>query len=342
MLGSLLPQAKSVAALKAALNAVGLLSVSNLSYCGGFRVSVIPFTPVAPPGPAILAAHDYLALPRRPQRWVVEGLLPSGGWLLIHGAPKSGKSFAIFDLAVGVASGQPAWLSFPLKTQGPVVYLQLDTPRGEWAARLESIRDGGEDISNIYTLDKEVVPGFNLYDPATHQWLTAWMAFIRPVLVIVDTYRKVHKGKENASEDTEALLTLVEAACLPAAMVLIHHSKRASNNPKATKEEKEDPIENLRGSGALAGAVDTVMYLKGSKLIYTGRSIADGFVKLQRLPNHRWGVGNDVEALVREVCGTTVGSDRVKAQVVLSRLPAGHGLGEESIRHKIRRLEGRE
>src|SRR3990167_6104451 len=59
----------------------------------GPGVHVIVAPPVA--FPDILPVTDYLALPRSPDRWIVEGLLPSSGWMLLHGAPKGGKAMAL-------------------------------------------------------------------------------------------------------------------------------------------------------------------------------------------------------------------------------------------------------
>ena len=215
------------------------------------------------------------------------------------------NSFLALDLAVAVANGEPSWLTFPIHGHGPVIYLQLDTPRGEWAARLEAIATEGRD--------------FGACD----------------ILVIVDTLRKAHLGGENESEVMTAVLNQFELACRPAAIVVIHHSRKGNPNPKVAKEDKENPMENIRGTSALSGQMDTVLYLRGKKLIYGGRSIEDGQLSLERLPNHHWRVADsDISAHIREIVATVPGSLRAKARALAARLP---DINEDTARTKIAR-----
>ena len=292
---------------------------------------------VAPPVafPDILPVTDYLALPRSPDRWIVEGLLPSGGWMLVHGAPKSGESWMALDLAAAVADGEPSWLTFPIHGHGPVIYLQLDTPRGEWAARLEAIATEGRDFGACDTIDRQMIPGFDIMAPGHAPWLMAQVERLHPILVIVDTLRKAHLGGENESEVMTAVLNQFELACRPAAIVVIHHSRKGNPNPKVAKEDKENPMENIRGTSALSGQMDTVLYLRGKKLIYSGRSIEDGQLSLERLPNHHWRVADsDISAHIREIVATVPGSLRAKARALAACLP---DINEDTARTKIAR-----
>ena len=59
-----------------------------------------------------------------PLRFVAEGLLPEGLALLVA-APKTGKSFWLLDMALGVVQGKPALGSFPTE-DGEVLFLSLE------------------------------------------------------------------------------------------------------------------------------------------------------------------------------------------------------------------------
>lgn len=111
----------------------------------------------------IVSTEEYLALPRAPETWLIEPLLPKGGALLLYGDPKIGKSFAALQMAECLTSATN-WLGFDIPNhhqnqeentpdtshsstgqsrphpQNRVVYIQLDTPRSLWAERLEKLR----------------------------------------------------------------------------------------------------------------------------------------------------------------------------------------------------------
>jgi RecA-family ATPase len=262
--------------------------------------------------------------------------LPTGGWLMIHGAPKSGKSFAIMDLAVAVAAGDPSWLTFPLHTAGPVIYLQLDTPRGEWQRRISALRDEGRDTTLLHTCDRADVPGFNLFDPNHQAWLRARVQSIQPVMVVVDTLRRSYQGPENDSEIATLLMKHLETACANTAIVLVHHSRKGNPNPKIAKDDRDNVMDNIRGTSAFTGQMDTVMYLTGSRLLYEGRSIEDGKLNVERLPNLLWAVkGSDIDAHIREIVATTPGvSIRGRAKLLAERIP---DLGEEAAKGRLDR-----
>ena len=63
------------------------------------------------------------------ERWVVDGIIPTGGLTLVCAAPKAGKSTAMRCLALAVARGDD-WLG-RRTTQGPVLYLCLEDKRSE-------------------------------------------------------------------------------------------------------------------------------------------------------------------------------------------------------------------
>ena len=69
--------------------------------------------------------------------YLVKGLIPRGGMVVVWGPPKCGKSFWTFDLAMHVARGEP-YRSRRVQ-QGAVVYLALEGGHG-LRARIEAYR----------------------------------------------------------------------------------------------------------------------------------------------------------------------------------------------------------
>jgi RecA-family ATPase len=107
----------------------------------------------------IVWGENYLALPRDPQPWLIDKLVPSGGLMNLYGKPKLGKSYGALGIAHAIANESvDSFLGHQVVKHGKVVYLQVDTPRSEWAQRQERMVKGGYSIKNIGWLDANLVP----------------------------------------------------------------------------------------------------------------------------------------------------------------------------------------
>src|SRR5689334_7275770 len=73
----------------------------------------------------------------RPRRWAVPGLLPQG-CVLLAGRPKVGKSWFALQLALAVASGQPAFGQVPVE-RGDVLYMALEDRPERLQSRMKTL-----------------------------------------------------------------------------------------------------------------------------------------------------------------------------------------------------------
>lgn len=231
--------------------------------------------------PSFLPASEYLALPRDPQKWVIKDLITSGGLTNLYGKPKAGKSFAALGMAHAIASGQPEWLGFPVFKHGTVAYLQIDTPRAEWASRLETMTAKGYDVSNIYICDMLMTKEYpvNMIDPEQFKWLRDELQALKPIVVFIDTIREAHSGDENDSTVMRNVVTNIVAAARPAAIVLLSHTRKAAE--AAAREGTDDLMSDNRGSGYIAGRMDAVIKMNGNSqhatsMQYKGRGPGNG------------------------------------------------------------------
>ncbi len=69
--------------------------------------------------------------------YLVKGLIPREGLIVIWGPPKCGKSFWVFDLAMHIALGWP--YRGRRIVQGPVVYVACEGAHG-FRGRIEAFR----------------------------------------------------------------------------------------------------------------------------------------------------------------------------------------------------------
>jgi len=214
---------------------------------------------------SFVTTAEYVTLPRQPNSWVIEHILPTSGLLNIYGKPKvAHKSFFALQLAQAIANPEiHEILSFPIHTHGPVAYLQVDTPRGLWVDRLTQWFPG---IDGVHFADTLIAPyPFDILGSG-YEWLKKAIEQLQPVALIVDTLREIHVGDENDSAHMQLVVNSLVAATRPTACILLSHSRK--NMP----EGQFDIMAENRGSGYVAGRMDAIVYLSKDRLIYQSRT----------------------------------------------------------------------
>ena len=216
------------------------------------------------PGP------DYLALPRDPQQWVIRDLIPVNGLVNLYGEAKSRKTRLALGMADAISNNKPDWMGFQVCKFGPVCIFQIDTPRGEMAGRIKALMDTGHNTERIFVSDRLTTPfPFNILEPSHQQWLTENIAKVEPVVVFVDTLRESFTGDENSSDLMKQVVNKLYAACGSAALVLISHARKDS---LFAEGGSDNLFGDARGSGYVAGRMDTVIKMTGAFMCYQSRS----------------------------------------------------------------------
>ncbi|MEK7994095.1 MAG: AAA family ATPase [Planctomycetota bacterium] len=191
-------------------------------------------------------AEDLAKLP--PPEWLVDGILPSQGFVALCSEPGVGKTFLAIDWALSIASGVE-WCGRKV-TQGPVVYV---------------IAEGGAGIGQRFEAWKVAKGAFPdksalaVTEPIQLHAMGESTSLIRliremkiePRLVVFDTLAKCFAGgEENSAKDmglwVDGAFQLQKE--FGATVLALHH---------LTKHTGE-----VRGSGALKGAADAVVRLK--------------------------------------------------------------------------------
>jgi KaiC/GvpD/RAD55 family RecA-like ATPase len=223
---------------------------------------------------------DYLALPRQGSPWIVKDLIPVSGLVNIYGKPKSHKSFFALGVAAAVANDELDWEGFPVQASGPVMYLQIDTPREEWARRFEALERQGISTRNIYVADMQTVSyPVNMLEQAHLDALAEEVRRIKPILVVVDTLREAHGANENDSGDMRMVVNGIVAATHPAAVVFLTHARKDGVMTAAASEDTLLMDDN-RGSGYISGRMDMIIRVTERTITYKGRAKGAGQVKV--------------------------------------------------------------
>lgn len=214
---------------------------------------------------------DYLALPRAPEEYVIQDLLPAGGLLNIYGRPKTGKSFLAMQLAAAMANpASTEVLGYPLYSHGPVAYLQVDTARGTWAKRIhDNFLEAGIHMPNLHLADTGTAPyPFNILHEGRH-WLKAACEELKPIAVVIDTIREIHRGDENDSAHLQAAVSALVEATAPAALIILSHSRK-----NKADDLSDDLMAENRGSNYLPGRADVILRVTSdTRIDYQGRSV---------------------------------------------------------------------
>ena len=189
-------------------------------------------------------------------QWLIEGIFERDSQVVLWGEPGCGKSFVALSWAIHVATGEK-WLGVFNTFKGPVIYCVGEGERGTRrrgaAARLEY---GFSEIKDLHFLS--MAP--RLRDPKVLDEFMKLVKRIQPVLVIIDTLARSMTGDENSAEhmndwlNAAALIQHETKACV---QTLHHTAKNVKKGGKPTE----------RGSGALRGAMDTSIQVRGGECI---------------------------------------------------------------------------
>lgn len=189
-------------------------------------------------------------------RWLIEGLWAEQAVGMIGGEPKCFKSYTALDLAVAVASGTPCLRYFPVRRTGTVLLYAAEDAPTIVRERLEGIcRTAGLDLRDIPV---QVITAPRLLldtdEDRKRLWLT--VETLRPVLLVLDPFIRLHRADENLSSEISPLLAYLRdlQRAFSVAVAVVHHAKKGAS--------RERPGQALRGSSEFHGWGDSNLYLQ--------------------------------------------------------------------------------
>jgi RecA-family ATPase len=190
------------------------------------------------------------------QRWLVDGLWSEEAVGIIGGEPKCGKSFLALDLAVAVAAGIPCLRRFAVSRPGCVLLYPAEDALHIVRRRLEGIcATAGVSLA---ALDVQVItaPSLRLDLEADRARLDETVARLKPRLLVLDPFVRLHRIDENVSGDVAPLLAFLRELQRrhAIAVVLVHHAKKGAGAIRAGQA--------LRGSSEFHAWGDSNLYLR--------------------------------------------------------------------------------
>jgi hypothetical protein len=190
------------------------------------------------------------------RKWLVEGLWSDRAVGIVGGEPKSCKSFLALDFAVAVASGTPCLRRFRVRQKGPVVVFAAEDAQHEVRARLEGISQAAGvhfDQLDVHVITAPIVR-LDLEDDCRK--LSATVEAVRPKLLVLDPFVRLHRRDENVASEVAPLLGYLRQIerQFHAAVLLVHHARKGAAHLRAGQA--------LRGSSELHAWGDSNVYMR--------------------------------------------------------------------------------
>lgn len=189
-------------------------------------------------------------------RWLIEDLWADQAVGIIGGEPKCGKSFLALDLLVAVASGALCLRHFAPLRRGPVLLYAAEDALHLVRTRLEGLcRVAAVTLSDL-PIHVITAPSVRLDLADDRQQLQATIAMLRPVLLVLDPFVRLHRIDENASSEVAPLLAYLRELQrrFALAVVLVHHARKGAGTIRGGQA--------LRGSSELHAWGDSNLYLR--------------------------------------------------------------------------------
>ncbi len=190
------------------------------------------------------------------QRWLIESLWGDQAVGLVGGEPKSHKSFLALDAAVSVASGTPCLRRFRTPERGPVLFFAAEDALHIVRERLEGIAAAAQ--LSLSGLDVHLIttPVVRIDLPDHQRKLNDTIERIRPRLVVLDPFVRLHRKDENVASEVSPLLAYLRELQRRhhTAVMLVHHARKGAGKVRAGQA--------LRGSSELHAWGDSNLYVR--------------------------------------------------------------------------------
>jgi len=189
-------------------------------------------------------------------RWLIEDLWADEAVGIVGGEPKCGKSFLALDMVVAVAAGVPCLRRFPPARRGPVLLYAAEDALHLVRTRLEGICRAARVTLADLPIHVITASTLRLDVAGDRQQLQATIAALRPILLVLDPFVRLHRIDENASSEVAPLLAYLRELQrgFALAVVVVHHARKGAQALRAGQA--------LRGSSEFHAWGDSNLYLR--------------------------------------------------------------------------------
>lgn len=200
-------------------------------------------------------AHRLAEQPQA-RRWLINELWADEAVGIVGGEPKCCKSFLALDMAVAVAGGVPCLRRFTPVQTGRVLLFAAEDALHVVRQRLTGIARAAGRVLDDLDIHVITAPSVRLDVDIDREALTATVAELRPKLLVLDPFVRLHRIDENLSGEVAPLLAYLRELQrrFHVAVVLVHHARKGGSKMRAGQA--------LRGSSEFHAWGDSNLYLR--------------------------------------------------------------------------------
>ena len=260
-------------------------------------------------------AHQLEVQPEE-QRWLIEGLWSAEAVGIVGGEPKCCKSFLALDMAVAVAAGTPCLGRFPTVRRGRVLLFAAEDSLAVVRQRLVGIAAATNTALDALDIHVIIAPVVRLDIELDRTRLEDTVRALRPALLVLDPFVRLHRVDENASAEVAPLLDFLRGLQrrYQVAVVLVHHARKGASH--------------IRGGQALRGSSE--LHAWGDSNLYLRRNADD---ELSLAIEHRAAASVDGLSISLHADG-----DALSLRVVDAAVPAAAGPASASPLERVERI----
>lgn len=199
------------------------------------------------------------------QAWLVDSIWGEAAVGILGGEPKCCKTITSQELAVAIASGQPFLGRFSVHKPGRVLIYAAEDQSWMVKQRLTAIAKArGVAIADL-DIQLITTERLRLDDDGDLEALDATVAALKPRLLILDPFVRLHRIDENSSAEVARVLDglrLIQRRH-GVAILVVHHAKKNGGSARAGQA--------LRGSSEFHAWGDSMLYMRrrGDELTLT-------------------------------------------------------------------------
>ncbi|MBE6876525.1 MAG: DNA primase [Ruminococcus sp.] len=184
---------------------------------------------------------------------LIENVLRQGHKMLLAGASKAGKSFALIELCIAIAEGRK-WLGWQC-AQGKVLYVNLELDRASCLHRFKDVYQALQlQPQNLNAIDIWNLRGVSEPLDKLAPKLIRRARKRNYLAVIVDPIYKVITGDENSADQMANFCNQFDKIChqLECAVIYCHHHSKGAQGGKRS-------MDRASGSGVFARDPDALL-----------------------------------------------------------------------------------
>lgn len=205
-------------------------------------------------------AVDLLRTDFPPAPWLITGLITKGGTAVAAGEPKAGiKTWLLIEIAVAIATGSKAFGEFYAEHGRVVIFFAED--------QAQSVRNRLR--ATLACGNRVLMPDRLMLEPRGEfvdvlkdddlAWVVASCRRRGKIdLLILDPLRDVHSGEEDKSDSMRDVMRRIRllGELLDCTVAVSHHVPKQNKDTASRR-----PGQNLRGSSAIHGSIDSGLYI---------------------------------------------------------------------------------